>query len=168
MCDAIALSFDLRPASTTSVKGAEGLVAFAKGTETPIFSFVPPTGGCVAAPRTSCSCRATADHCRHDDSMFLWARFYLTNSPRYASHAGEADPEQAFMDKLWKDLVAASVRYPFSAVRSAVSSLTARLAPRRCSLCPEHTTRLGRARTKSPPPPEEKRPILDTSAWLTA
>lgn len=45
MCDAIATSFDVRPASETSVGGAEGLVAFARGTEIPVFSFVPPTGG---------------------------------------------------------------------------------------------------------------------------
>ncbi|ORY70789.1 aromatic aminotransferase Aro8 [Leucosporidium creatinivorum] len=86
MIDAFARLYDLRPASSTSVPGAEGLVAFAKGTETPIFSFVPPTGG-----------------------MFIWARFYLNNSPRYAIYANEEDPEQAFMTDLWKELAAASV-----------------------------------------------------------
>jgi len=42
--------------------------------------------------------------------MFIWARFYLTNSPRYASYASQPDPEQVFMTDLWQELAAASVR----------------------------------------------------------
>lgn len=84
MCDAITRSFDVREAETTTVKGAEGLVAFAKGTDTPIFSFVPPTGG-----------------------MFIWITVYISKSTRFAKFTDDAtieDPEQAFMDELWKTL----------------------------------------------------------------
>lgn len=41
--------------------------------------------------------------------MFIWARFYLANSPRYATYATEKDPEQAFMTDLWKELAAHQV-----------------------------------------------------------
>lgn len=100
MCNAIGNSFDVRPASETTVAGAEGLVAFAKGTEIPVFSFVPPTGGeCSICPTRA----IRADLC-DTSGMFIWCRFYLTACPRFATYSKQADPEQAFMADLWKEL----------------------------------------------------------------
>ncbi|RDW85519.1 hypothetical protein BP5796_03844 [Coleophoma crateriformis] len=89
MCDAIASKFDVKPASSLDIPGAEGLVALAKGTSTPIFSFVPPTGG-----------------------MFIWTRFYLNTFPAFQKlRADESckDPELACEDALWVDLCEAKV-----------------------------------------------------------
>ncbi|KIM94765.1 hypothetical protein OIDMADRAFT_172496 [Oidiodendron maius Zn] len=54
-----------------------------------IFSFVPPSAG-----------------------MFIWARFYLTNSPRFLKiqDSGKSvDPEQEFLDYVWAELSKALV-----------------------------------------------------------
>lgn len=81
LIDSVASSFDLRPASLVANLKAEGFVAFLKNTETPVFSFVPPTGG-----------------------MFLWLKFYLTESPKFKSFLAEEDPEQAFASHLFEEL----------------------------------------------------------------
>ncbi|ORY69318.1 pyridoxal phosphate-dependent transferase [Leucosporidium creatinivorum] len=81
LIDSLASSFDLRPAGSTAIPNAEGLVAFLEGSEIPVFSFVPPTGG-----------------------MFLWLKFYLTESPNFKSFSAEEDPEQAFMTHLFEEL----------------------------------------------------------------
>ncbi|RDW63255.1 hypothetical protein BP6252_10800 [Coleophoma cylindrospora] len=93
MCQAIASSFDLRPASSFDLPGAEGLIAFAKGSFSssaiPIFSFMPPTGG-----------------------MFIWARLNFASSPRFAEIQSDSsckDPEQAFSDEIWIKLAKALV-----------------------------------------------------------
>lgn len=71
--------------------GAEGLVVFARGSENAIFSFVPPSAG-----------------------MFIWARFYLMNSPRFLKirDSGKSvDPEQEFLDYVWAELSRSLVRF---------------------------------------------------------
>lgn len=83
----------MKPVSSLSSPptGAEGLVVFATGSEKAIFSFVPPSAG-----------------------MFIWARFYLTNSPRFLKiqDSGKSvDPEQEFLDYVWAELSKALVGF---------------------------------------------------------
>jgi len=82
MCNAIAKSFDVRPAEETKLKGAEGLAVYLKGSKSkPVFTFVPPRGG-----------------------MFVWARFYFAESPIFKALHGDADlvdPETTFANELW-------------------------------------------------------------------
>lgn len=83
MCDAFAQNFEIRPAKSSKIPGAEGLVAFSKSDQ-PVFSFVPPTGG-----------------------MFIWARFYLAECPRFTALQEDktvVDPEQTFSDEIWANL----------------------------------------------------------------
>ncbi|KAL3474298.1 pyridoxal phosphate-dependent transferase [Aspergillus californicus] len=85
MIDAFAQHFTLVPASEIepSLQGApEGVVA-ALLNSTPIFSFVPPTGG-----------------------MFIWAKFYLAANPGFQVVKEDEtvdDPEQIFAEKLWAE-----------------------------------------------------------------
>ncbi|KAH6657578.1 aromatic aminotransferase Aro8 [Truncatella angustata] len=87
MTAAIKELFDLSPASQFPELRAEGLVAAIEGsagTRTPIFSFIPPTGG-----------------------MFLWTKFYFAQNGKYQvikNSKQEIDPEQAFANKLWSEL----------------------------------------------------------------
>ncbi|KAK4052449.1 hypothetical protein OIV83_002251 [Microbotryomycetes sp. JL201] len=86
MVDAVFASFDVKDAAASGVKDAEGLVAFAKGTNVPVFSFVPPSGG-----------------------MFLWIKVYLSKSPVWSSYESKEDPERAFVDDLMEQLIADNV-----------------------------------------------------------
>ena len=92
-CESLAANFDIKPANSCSIPGAEGLVVFSKGslgvTKAPLFSFVPPTGG-----------------------MFIWARFYFSSSPRFAELQADencVDPEMEFENELWAELAKALV-----------------------------------------------------------
>ncbi|KAH8895551.1 aromatic aminotransferase Aro8 [Thozetella sp. PMI_491] len=85
MIAAFGQHFDLVPASKYPDLQAEGVVAVLKAADgskaTPVFSFVPPTGG-----------------------MFIWTRFYLQSNPAFKTllEAGTYDdPEQTFTDQLW-------------------------------------------------------------------
>ncbi|KAL8281292.1 hypothetical protein RQP46_006326 [Phenoliferia psychrophenolica] len=94
MLDAFKGAFDLVPATEAKVIGAEGLVAFKKGTGSlpnavPMFSFVPPSGG-----------------------MFVWTKHFLGSNSHFQALAADAtvvDPETTFMENLWKDLAAKKV-----------------------------------------------------------
>jgi len=82
ICDAFTENFDVQPADSSKLPGSEGLVAYSRGVKSiPLFSFVPPTGG-----------------------MFIWARFYFSECPRFIelqNQAGIEDPEQTFADEIW-------------------------------------------------------------------
>jgi aromatic amino acid aminotransferase I len=84
--------------------GAEGLVAFAKGSEKAIFSFVPPSAG-----------------------MFIWARFYLMSSPKFLNVQANhelVDPEQVFSDYVWAELAKSLVGfYPLFELDSTYCSI---------------------------------------------
>ncbi|KAL7422505.1 Aromatic/aminoadipate aminotransferase 1 [Cryptotrichosporon argae] len=83
MLDAIAEHFDVVPASSTSLAGAEGLVVYPKGqapTGPPMLSLVPPTGG-----------------------MFLWCKVYYSTNPAYTGDLN------AFERVFWKRLTDALV-----------------------------------------------------------
>ncbi|KAK4056974.1 hypothetical protein OIO90_001874 [Microbotryomycetes sp. JL221] len=88
MLDAICASFDVKQAEASGIKGAEGLVAYVKGTDVAAFSFVPPTGG-----------------------MFVWIKVYLSSAPTWSSYvdAGHEDPERQFVDDLMEKLIADNV-----------------------------------------------------------
>jgi aromatic amino acid aminotransferase I len=90
MLDALAANFDLVPAERTTVPGAMGLVAFAKGsggTGPALLSFVPPVGG-----------------------MFIWCRVHYATHPGYAAFAaGKPHPERAFEAEFWRKLTDARV-----------------------------------------------------------
>jgi len=87
ICDAIEENFEVRPAEPKNLLGAEGLAVYFKGSagsnSQPVFSFVPPTGG-----------------------MYIWARFYLAECPRFQTLQREAvtDPEKTFADELWSKM----------------------------------------------------------------
>ncbi|KAM0746202.1 PLP-dependent transferase [Meredithblackwellia eburnea MCA 4105] len=89
LLESFAKHFDLIPASSAKVVGAEGVVAFAKGKggeieATPLFSFVPPTGG-----------------------MFVWIKMYLSANEEFktlAKDSGVKDPEASFMELIWRRL----------------------------------------------------------------
>lgn len=82
ICDAFGENFDIQPADSTKLPGSEGLVAYSKRSKsTPVFSFVPPTGG-----------------------MFIWARFYFSQYPRFVELQNQKDiedPEQIFANEIW-------------------------------------------------------------------
>ena len=81
ICDAFAANFDIQSADITKVPSSEGLVAYSRGKSIPVFSFVPPTGG-----------------------MFIWARFYFSQCPRFIELQKQKDiedPEQTFADEIW-------------------------------------------------------------------
>lgn len=90
MCSAIAASFELHAARQLSEQspGADTItITHPNGAE--MFSFQPPRAG-----------------------MFLWARLYFYNSPRFQrlQDAGESlDPEREFQDELWLALATNSV-----------------------------------------------------------
>lgn len=91
MSDAIARNFDVKDATSLMcpLKGAEGLVVFAKGSDKAIMSFVPPSAG-----------------------MVIWSRFYLYNSPQFlkiASQSSVEDPEAEFSNYIWGKLAKALV-----------------------------------------------------------
>lgn len=58
--------------------------------------------------------------------MFIWARFYLTASPRFATYSKQADPEQAFMTDLWQELADEQVSV-VSLIGACSTSVLARL-----------------------------------------
>ena len=61
---------------------------------TPIFNFVPPTGG-----------------------MFIWTKFHLAQNPRYKeieSDKSVTDPGQKFADELWTQFAEALVGFFFT------------------------------------------------------
>jgi len=103
ICDAIEENFEVRPAEPKNLLGAEGLAVYFKGSagskSQPVFSFVPPTGG-----------------------MYIWARFYLAECPRFQTLQREAvtDPEKTFADELWskmaENLVIAPPPPPFASL----------------------------------------------------
>ncbi|KAL3421753.1 hypothetical protein PVAG01_05909 [Phlyctema vagabunda] len=89
MCDSIATKFAIKPASSGSIPGAEGLVAFSKISGKPLFSFVPPTGG-----------------------MFIWCKIYFAGNAKFETLKADpscSDPEEVCSDGLWIDLCNAKV-----------------------------------------------------------
>jgi aromatic amino acid aminotransferase I len=110
MCDAIAKSFDVRPVEKTELKGAEGLAVYLKGSESkPVFTFAPPMGG-----------------------MFVWARFYFAESPRFKELQGNTDivdPENAFANELWERFAENLVRWD-----AILQSLFKLISSRSCCL----------------------------------
>ncbi|CAI6068372.1 unnamed protein product [Clonostachys chloroleuca] len=93
MIDAFSQHFQLVPAAKSGIPDAFGIVAFllhsdGQGT-TPIFSFVPPSGG-----------------------MFIWVNFYLSKNPRFKQLQADssiADPEDKFSGELWRQWIDAKV-----------------------------------------------------------
>lgn len=94
LIDAFAKHFTLTPAEKVIGLKGDGLVASLKHQDgsgsTPIFNFVPPTGG-----------------------MFIWTKFHLSQNPRYKeieSDKSVTDPGQKFADELWTQFAEALVR----------------------------------------------------------
>lgn len=84
MCDAISRNFVAKEEAKTG-----SLSVSSKRTGKKIFSFIPPRAG-----------------------MFLWAKFYLHNSPQFESlrlRKDIEDPEQTFSDFVWNELAKALV-----------------------------------------------------------
>ncbi|KAK0481177.1 PLP-dependent transferase [Armillaria luteobubalina] len=80
MCDAIAKEFDAE-------QEGDKVIVYGKGTRVKLLSFVPPQAG-----------------------MFLWCKVHLSENKEYNSLKGVfEEPEMAFEQKLWQEIVDAKV-----------------------------------------------------------
>lgn len=82
MCDGLATSFDVRPSTYDA-----SFTAYLKGTETRLFTFVPPRAG-----------------------MFVWTKVFLHENKQFQAMKGQLEePELEYERMLWQDMADAKV-----------------------------------------------------------
>ncbi|KIY71393.1 aromatic aminotransferase Aro8 [Cylindrobasidium torrendii FP15055 ss-10] len=82
MCDGLAASFDVQPSTHDA-----SLTAYLKGTQTRLFTFVPPRAG-----------------------MFVWLKVFLHENKQYQEMKGKLEePELDYEKMLWQDMADAKV-----------------------------------------------------------